>query len=517
MTRWIKEHISTSHILFLMIAGAGLSYPKAFNEALGGWSGFITQHFDWLVLLGCSGFLLFCMVLAFSRSGAIRLGGQDEKPEYSSLSWFSMLFAAGMGTGLVFYGAAEPLLHFASPPPSIHGDDLTHAQTARQAMVVTYLHWGFHAWAVYAVAALTVAYFTFRQQQPMLASAPLQEHYGWGNKQPMSRLINLIAVLATIFGLVASIGTGIHQTQDGFVQLGWMEGEQLWQLLAILAVLTFCYLLSSLTGLGKGIRWLSNINMIVCVTLMLFVLLAGPTQFILQSFVSSLGEYISRFIALGLNTRSFAEGTQWAQDWTVSYFLWWVAWAPFVAIFIARISRGRTIRQFLLGVILAPTLFSALWFSTFGGAALYQELHHSGELAQVAQTELSSTMFALLHTLPLESITSVISLFLIFIFLVTSADSGSYVLGMFTSEGNPRPPRFQRLFWGLMIAGITGVTLFNGEGLMFLRAVSLSGAMPYMLIMVLQCYALWRFIKQDSTHLEQPFVQIKPTKNRESS
>ena len=508
MSHWIKEHIAASHLIFLFIAAAGFSLPEAFNDILGAWSGFVTHYFDWLVLLGCSCFLLFCILLAFSRYGAIRLGGQDEKPEYSTLSWFSMLFAAGMGTGLVFYGAAEPLLHFASPPPSIHGDDMSNAQIARQAMVVTYLHWGFHAWAVYAVAALTVAYFTFRQQQPMLASAPLQEQHNWSNRHPLSRLINLIAVLATIFGLVASIGSGIHQTQDGFNQLGWTDGESVWQLFAILAALTFCYLLSSLTGLGRGIRWLSNINMIACVVLMLFVLFAGPTQFILQSFVSSLGEYVSRFIALGMNTRAFAEGTQWAQDWTVSYFLWWVAWSPFVAIFIARISRGRTIRQFLLGVILAPTLFSALWFSTFGGAALYQDMHTNGALAQVAQTELSSTMFALLNTLPFDSITSVISLFLIFIFLVTSADSGSYVLGMFTSDGNPRPPRFQRLFWGLIIAVITGVTLFSGDGLMFLRAVSLSGAMPYMLIMILQCYALWRFLARDIENLQKPSPEL---------
>ena len=490
----LKASLSLSHIIFLLLAIAGLLYPSRFNAALSQWTHFFTSNFGWLVMLLSTGFLLFAFFLACSRYGNIRMGADDETPEYSTLSWFSMLFAAGMGTGLVFHGVAEPLFHLAVPPPSGSTLSLPPALAARQAMTITYLHWGFHAWAIYAVAALAVAYFTFCHQQPMLASSPIQAHFRWKNHHPLMLLINLIAILAAVFGLVASIATGIHQLHRGIANYEWLSGDNMSEMLLILAALTSCYVFSSLSGLGKGIRWLSNINMIACITLMLFVLFTGPTHFIMQSFVATLGEYLSHFISLGLNPRPYIEGSDWSQDWTISYFLWWVAWAPFVAIFIARISRGRTIRQFLLGVIFIPTLFSGLWFSTLGGAALYQDLFQGQNLASVAKDDLASAMFALLEILPFEGVTTAITLFLIFIFLVTSADSGSYVLAMFSSEGNPKPARFQRVFWGVLIAAIVAITLISGEDVAFLRSISLAGAMPYMLIMVAQLTVLWRYL-----------------------
>lgn len=494
---WLKKHGSLSHVVFLMLSLLGLAYPGLFSEKLRAWAMFFAVNFDWLTMLVCTGFLVFCAYLAVSRYGDIHLGSPGEEPEYNTISWFSMLFAAGMGTGLVFHAAAEPLFHLSAPPPSLLGAHMTQAQAARQAMTITYLHWGLHAWAIYAIAALAVAYFSFRQGRPMLASAPLQAKYGWGNRHGMVELVNMIAVLAAVFGLVASIGTGIHQMQAGLEGLGLVNDDSPEVMLLILGLMGLCYIGSSLSGLGKGVRWLSNLNMLMCISLMMFVLITGPTHFILQSFVASLGDYLSRLVSLGMNVRPYANGTEWAQNWTVTYFLWWVAWAPFVAIFIARISRGRTIRQFLCGVILVPTLFSTLWFAIFGGTALHKDLFAGGTLAEVTQADFASAIFELLGSLPFSDVTNLVAIFLVFTFLVTSADSGAYVLGMFSSGGNPRPPRIQRLFWGLIVAGITAVTLISGEGLLFLRNASQAGAMPYMLIMVFQCVALWAFLKRD--------------------
>lgn len=507
MWTWYRHNIRLSHWLFLAIAVAGLSIPEYFTGSLQSVTGMFARYFDWFVMLVSTGFVLFCLFLAFSRYGHIRLGSQDEQPEYGTFSWLAMLFAAGMGAGLIFYGVAEPLFHMSSPPPTNLEQTLNEAMAARKAMAVTYLHWGLHAWAIYAFAALSIAYFAFRQQEPMLASSPVQGWLSIGNTHPLSQLLNLLAVLAVVFGLISSLGQGVTQMQSGAAHSGFSSGDKTAELLMILLLLTLCYIISSVTGLGKGIRILSNINITVCILLMLFIFITGPTHFILESVVTSLGDYLSSFIRLGLNLRPYGAHSDWVQDWTVTYFLWWIAWAPFVGIFIARISRGRTIRQFITGVLFVPTLFSCLWFSTLGGTAIYMDLFDGTNLAGVANNELSAAMFALLAELPWQQLTTLVTLFLIFIFLVTSADSGSFVLGMFTSEGNPNPGKFQRLFWGLIIAVITGITLLSGQGVAFLRAVALTGSIPYLLLMLMQGLAMWRFLRKDITELQQPFVQ----------
>jgi glycine betaine transporter len=277
--------------------------------------------------------------------------------------------------------------------------------------------------------------------------------------------------------------------------------------MSILAVLTLCYIASALTGLGKGIKILSDINMLACIALMLFVLLLGPTHFVMETFATSLGDYVSRFTSLGLNLRHYSGNEEWTQEWTITYFLWWIAWGPFVGVFIARISRGRTIKEFIIGVLFVPSLFSFLWFSALGGTAIYLDMHGVAELGQLTIADLSSTTFALLEQLPLTPVTHVTTLFLLFIFLVTSADSGSYVLGMFTSDGNTNPPTFQKLFWGVMVAMVTAGVLLSGKDLMFVRAIAMVGAVPYLFIMMAQSYALWQFLKKDIKDIEQPFVQ----------
>lgn len=496
VTQWVREHIRISHLLFLFLLGFGLAYPQKTADSLGEVTHFFGSAFDWLIVLSCSGFLIFCVVLGFGRFGHIRLGEQDEKPQFSTASWLAMLFAAGMGTGLVFYGAAEPLYHAVSPPPAPDGSVLAPALAARRAMVLTHVHWGLHAWAIYAVCALSIAYFTFRHQQPMLASAPLHALWPQKHLQPLMGLVNLISVLAVVFGLVASLAQGVLQLGNGLDRFS--SGDATTQrYLLILAALAVCYTLSALTGLGKGIKILSDINLMVCTALMLFVLFLGPTHFVMETFATSLGDYLSRFIDLGLNLRHYSGNEQWAENWTITYFLWWIAWGPFVGVFVARISRGRTIRQFIKGVLFVPTLFSVLWFSTLGGSAIYMHMHGGVALGEITLADMSVTTFALLEQLPLTPITQGVTLLLLFIFLVTSADSGSYVLGMFTSGGPTNPPTFQKLFWGSMVAIVTAGVLLSGKDITFIRAIAMVGAVPYLFIMMLQSYALWTFLKRD--------------------
>jgi len=509
MIGWVSSHIRLSHLLFIALTILGAAFPEMVAQNLSEINHRVGASFDWLIVLSCMGFIGFCLLLAFSRYGHIRLGSQEESPEFGMLSWIAMLFAAGMGTGLVFYGAAEPLYHMVSPPPQPGMEGLPDALAAKRAMIITYVHWGLHAWAIYTVCALTIAYFTFRQHKPMLASSPMHDDWEsriWGRAS--LKIINLIAVLAVVFGLVASLAQGIMQMHSGLVEVGLSIGEKNTSYGLILLVLSVCYIASALTGLGKGIRILSDINMSFCILLMLFILLLGPTHFILETFATSFGDYISRFISLGTNLRHYSDNQNWTQNWTLSYFLWWIAWGPFVGVFIARISRGRTIREFIMGVLFIPSIFSMLWFSTLGGTGIHMDMFGDTNLGSIAVKDLSGATFALLRELPLTLITSGVTLFLIFIFLVTSADSGSYVLGMFTSEGNPNPPTFQKLFWGSMVAVVTAGVLLTGKDLMFVRAIAMAGALPYMLIMILQCMALWKYLKRDIKDINQPFVQL---------
>jgi choline/carnitine/betaine transport len=463
------------------------------NHYLKKWSDLVTAQFDWFVMISVNAFLVIAVFLCVSPFGKIRLGQEGEKPEYSNLSWFSMLFAAGMGTGLVFHGAAEPLFHSVSPPPP------SAEITKQNVMMITFLHWGIHAWTIYAIAGLTIAYFTFTRGEKMLASAPITSHFSLCRAHPVAGSINIIAIIATLFGLIASITTGIYQMQGGALQLGWFEEKAPWQLYLILGILTLFYLASSSSGIKKGIRSLSNLNMLLCLTLLAFVFFVGPSKQLAIEFAENIRRYFSHFFTLSFDMRQNSpESREWLQQWTVNYFLWWIAWAPFVAIFIARISRGRTIRQFLGGVILAPTLFCCLWFTVMGGTAFHLDASTDSTLASIAQADMSQAMFALLAELPYSIISQSISLFLIFIFLVTSADSGAYILAIYTDRGNLRPPLSQRLFWSMVIAAFSAAILSTNEGIFFLKNISLTGALPYMLIMLLQCYILWKALRGKS-------------------
>ena len=484
-----------SHALFGLILGMGLLYPNEMTTALHDAGRWFEHSFGWLVLLICTFFIGFCIYIAFGRFGHIRLGGEDATPQFSTMSWLAMLFAAGMGSGLIFYGAAEPLLHLMQPPPSmdIIGES---AEQARRAMAISYFHWGIHAWAIYAVAALSVAYFTFYRHSNLLPSSPIT------NNPFLKATIDSLAVLAVVFGIVASLTQGILQVGNGVIDQFGLSQDPVNVHLVLLCLLFVCYMGSACTGIGRGIKILSNINMVIAIALLLFILSFGPTQFIMNSFVSGIGDYLDQFISLSFNTRHISDTDGWTGKWTITYLLWWVAWAPFVGVFIARISRGRTLKGFLLGVILVPTVFSALWFATLGGTGIYLELvDQPGFAAVISHPE--STTYALLRTLPIPEITSITVIFLLFIFLVTSADSGTYVLGMFTSNGTLSPPVRQRLLWGVIVALLTAGVMMNGGTFTFFRSLIVVGAIPYLFIMMWQAIALLRALRQDAKGAEK--------------
>jgi len=438
---------------------------------------------------------LLCLYLTFSRYGKMRLGGEDARPQFSTFSWLAMLFATGMGSGLVFYGAAEPLMHFATPPP--YQSDVTDIEKVNTALVYTYFHWGFHAWGIYAIAALTIGYFAFNRESSMRISAPLSRTGSPTMRAYLASCVNNMAIIAIVFGLVASLAQSVLQMSAGLQSQFDVEMDTVYLRLIIIFLLMTCYTASSLTGITRGIKILSNINILIAILFMFFVLGFGPTAYIMDLFTSSMNDYLSRFAALSVDINPFRESTKWTEDWTITYYLWWLAWAPLVGVFIARISFGRTIRTFMIAIIIIPTLFSALWFATLGGAAFNIEFFQSpGFIENISSPQNMS--YALIEHLPLSSITPYTMLFLMFIFLVTSADSGAYVLGMLSTEKGHDPSRKQRLFWGLVLGLLTIGALVTGRSTEFFRAFAVIGGIPYLFIMLWQGYALMKALREDT-------------------
>ena len=484
------------HIFVLLLVVAGIVDAVSVTSFIRSISQGFMHSFGWLILLSTSGFVSVCIVIASSRFGHLRLGDDDEKPQYGMLSWLAMLFAAGMGAGLVFFGAAEPLFHYHQPPPGVSYQPDTVA-AARQAMVLTHFHWAIHAWAVYCISALTIAYFAFRKKLPLLPSTPITAGHNHHYTALMASIVDGLAMIAVVFGVVASLGNGIVNIQQGLGRWsGWdISGDV--GMTIILIVLAVCYTLSSMTRIRQGIKLLSDINLILCILLMVFVLMVGPTGFIVKTAMASLGEYLQKIIYLSFNSRHYTGGERWTENWTLTYFLWWMAWGPFVGVFIARISRGRTIREFVIGIITVPALFSIVWFSTFGGTGIYLDAYEGGELASMAVNAPEQTTYYLLEQLPLYEITQLLAVMLMFIFLVTSADSGSYVLGMVSVQGNPVPPKKQRVFWGAALALLTFGALISGGGLELTKNIAVFGAVPFMFILIWQVVCMIRHVRKE--------------------
>ncbi|MDD9269399.1 BCCT family transporter [Paenibacillus sp. GCM10023248] len=453
------------------------------------------KNCGWFFLISTFAFLVFAFYLAFSKYGRIRLGKDDDEPEYSTVSWFAMLFSAGMGIGLVFWGVAEPLSHYLSPPEGATGAT---TEAARLAMRYSFFHWGVHPWAIYTLISLAIAYFQFRKDKQGLISSAFSPLLGKLAEGGVGALIDTLAIIATAFGVATSLGLGALQINGGLNHMLGISINPMVQVI-IIAVVTVLFLISATTGLDKGIRLISNINLLIAVLLMAFVFVVGPTSFILDLFTSTLGGYLQNLVYMSLRMTPFTQGS-WVGVWTLFYWAWWIAWGPFVGTFIARVSKGRTIKEFVLGVLLVPSLFSFIWFSVFGGTGLHIELFDHYPIAAAAEKDVTSALFLTLEQLPLGHIIAFMATLLIITFFVTSADSATFVLGMLSTKGNPNPSNKVKIVWGLLQSSIAIVLLISG-GLSGLQTASIVAAVPFAIIIIGMCISLMIALRQDEKTL----------------
>ncbi len=458
---------------------------------------FITDKFGWMFIILMNVALVFCIYLAASRYGDIRLGQQTEKPQYSLFSWIGMLFSAGIGIGLVYWGTAEPLYHFMAPPL---GEAET-VEAAKQAMSISFLHWGLHAWAIYTIVALALAYFHFRRGLPLSIRSTLypligEKIYGrWGHT------VDILAVFGTMFGVVTSLGLGVMQINSGLENLFGIPNSLTVQFI-IIAFVTALACGSLMLGLDKGIKRLSDINMGFTGVLLAFMVILGPTLFIFDSFIENIGNYIVAMVPLSTWGEAYSN-TDWQSGWTIFYWAWWVSWAPFVGVFIARISRGRTIREFVLGVLLIPMVILFFWFTTFGGVAIHMELlatldpaMASPGLVEAVQADSGSAIFKLVEYYPFAKPITFLIVIMIVLWFVTSSDSASFVIDMLTAGGDTNPPKIQRLFWALM-EGLIAAILLAAGGLGALQAAAIVAGLPFALVIFVMMYALLRGLSRD--------------------
>lgn len=483
-----------SLVLCGLVAAVGIIAPEQVAQATQSFTSFSLEALDWFFLLVTSGFLLLSLLLALSSAGDLRLGRPMDRPEFTLISWLAMLFAAGMGSGLLFWGAAEPVWHFLSPPP---GQEAMTAEAGRRALVITNFHWGLHAWGVYGIAALVLAWFGYRKDTTFLPSAPLRAEFRGPLARWVGALTDIIAVLAVVFGVAGSLGMGILQIMAGLHAVLGTPIESPTLMAALLVATTIAYLLSASTSLDKGIQILSNLNMAMAVAILVYLLVVGPTAFLMQTVTTSVGDYLAALVPLSTRLFPLEEGEDWSHAWTLTYMIWWVAWAPFTGVFIARISRGRTIREFLLGVVCLPTLFSLLWFGVFGGTGLYLELFGGGGFGVVVMSDVTKALFSLFGNLPGTLVLNWIALALISIFLITSADSASFVLGMLTTGGSTDPPSSRKITWGVIIAVLASAGMFSGGGIPILRALAIVGAIPFTFVLLLQVTCLLRSLSEE--------------------
>jgi glycine betaine transporter len=448
----------------------------------------------WFIMLSVSLLLILCIWLAISPYGKIKLGKDDDEPEFSTVSWLTMLFAAGMGVGLLFWGTAEPLSHF----NVIRGYTNT-SEAAGLSLFITIFHWGLHAWAIYAVTGLVMAYFCFRKGYPNLVSAPIKAVFG---QQTWTRsvgwLSDLLAIYAIAIGIGGSIAMGVFQVQSGVESLFDLQDSGLWLAGAIFAVLCASYILPLTMDLSKGMATLSTTAMAIASGLMIFVLLTGPTYYLMSGITGAIGDYFARVIPHGFQTYTFFDETasKWFQSWTLTFMVWWFAWAPFVGVFIARISRGRTIREYLLGVILVPTFFSIFWFGVFGSVGFYGVLELDASILEVVQTNINDTTFFVLRHLPLSTLTIVATVLAAFLFVVTSVVSASFVLSMFSSGGDLNPPTKTKLIWGVIL-GALGLVMILSNSIDAVKSIIALAALPFIFIVLLVAVCLLKALKSE--------------------
>lgn len=475
-----------------LVAALGLLAPDLLGSRAIAMVSAVLEALDWLFMTIASGLVALAAWLALGPHAQRRLGPDDEGPEFSTFAWFSMLFAAGMGSGLMFWGVAEPLTHHARPP---FGEASSPA-SARLALAISDFHWGIHAWAIYAIAALVLAYFHFRHGTNFLPGAPIRAVLRGRAAEAVAHAADLIGVLAVAFGVAGSIGMGVLLIRGGLGATWGAPVDSPALALGILALMMVAYTASAAGRIERGIKWLSTVNVGLALVFGLAVLLGGPTATVLEGLAGSFIDYVRVSWPLATMSGPWASVRSWLHDWTLSYLIWWIAWAPFVGVFVARISRGRTIREFVVAVVLVPTAFSVLWFGVLGGTAL--ALDGDGAISTVALADPPLALFALLQRLPGGSLLSGLAVVVAFLFLVTSVDSAAYVLGMITSSGAADPPRRRKLLWGVVLGLLGGALVFTAS-VDVVRAVSIVGAIPFTAVLLLQSGALVLALHRDRT------------------
>ncbi|AFU70409.1 choline/betaine glycine uptake protein BetT [Psychroflexus torquis ATCC 700755] len=484
-----RVFFTSAFLIFLSIA-LTLIYKDSAKSFFNTTQLYVTENGGWFYILGVNFFLVFILYIAFSKYGTLKIGGEQAKPEFTKLSWFSMLFSAGMGIGLLYFSISEPLAHFSNPPFGEGGN----AEAARQAMQYTYLHWGIHIWAVYALVGLSLAYFTYTRGLPLTLRSVFypflkEKIYGiWGD------LIDIFAVLATLFGLATSLGYGVKQVSAGLNYVFDFPDTITTQVILIAAI-TLIATGSVVLGIHKGIKVLSKWNIIIALILLLLVLFLGPTLFIFKSYVQNIGAYLGNFIELSTWTETYSQDN-WQMSWTVTYWGWWIAWSPFVGMFIARISKGRQIREFIFSVLFLPTLVIFFWMTAFGSTAINDVLLGDNLVLEAVNTNVDISLFAFFENYPFTLVLNLVAIILIVSFFVTSSDSGSLVIDSLTSGGKIDAPVGQRIFWAITEGAIAAVLLIGG-GLEALQTASIVSALPFTVILFVMCYSLFLGLKED--------------------
>ncbi len=473
-------------IAFVIFGASAPDYAGGLFSDVQTW---ISETFGWFYVLSVAIFVIFALFLALSPYGRVKLGPDDAEPDYSNASWFAMLFSAGMGIGLMFFGVAEPLMHFTDPPV---GDGGT-INAARQALTITFFHWGVHAWAIYAVIGLALAYFCFRHGLPLTIRSSLYPLVGERIHGPIGHMADIFAVLGTMFGVATSLGLGVLQINAGLTYLFDVPDAITTQIILI-AVITLMATASVVLGLDVGIRRLSELNLILAISLLAFVLVAGPTLFLLRALVQNTGAYLSDLINATFTLYAYEPNT-WIGGWTLFYWAWWIAWSPFVGMFIARVSRGRTIRQFIVGVLFVPVGFTFMWMTFFGNTAISLDLGAAaGALSAAVNADVPTALYRFLEFFPFASVSSVVATILVVTFFVTSSDSGSLVIDTITSGGHDNPPVWQRIFWALSEGVVAAVLLLAG-GLTALQTAAITAALPFTVVMLFVCYGLLKGLR----------------------
>jgi len=496
-----KGIVVPSLIFIIGVCLLSVFLPTLTVRILDAVKGFIFVNLNWVYVWGVTLFVIFLVYLMFSKFGNIKLGSNDSKPEYSFFSWISMLFAAGMGIGLMYFSVAEPMQHYSTEVfASNH-----YINRVKNAQLYTFFHWGIHAWAIYGVVGLALSYFAYRYRLPLSLRScfyPLLKNKingKWGNA------IDVFALCSTFFGITTTLGFGVVQVNAGLQTLGIVSESSFTYQIIIVGILTLLAILSATSGVDKGVKLLSNINIISVVILLLFVLFLGPTVYLIGSFTEGIGNYVNNFFSLTFDTHVYDEATlPWFYNWTILYWAWWISWSPYVGLFIAKISRGRTIREFVAAVLIIPTLFNFIWMSVFGNSAIWFDINIAKGALSILADNPDALMFKFLDYLPLSELVSYLVILIIVIFFVTSADSGIFVMNSIATKNAVKSPKWQMVFWGALLA-ILALMLLNTGGLQALQTMTLITALPFSIIMLLFCISLVKALTIDRSYYERDF------------